>query len=49
MRALPMWPYSQTWGSDPSGVAGLIILVIVIMPMTERLSASLIYLPVQSM
>ena len=35
--ALPTWPYSRTWGYYPSGVAGLIILVIVIMLVTGRL------------
>ena len=35
--ALPTWPYSRTWGYYPSGVAGLIILVIVIMLLTGRL------------
>ena len=35
--ALPTWPYSRTWGYYPSGMAGLIILVIVIMLLTGRL------------
>ena len=35
--ALPTWPYSRTWGYYPSGVAGLIILVIVLMLLTGRL------------
>ena len=35
--ALPTWPYSRTWGYYPSGVAGLIILVIVIMLLTGQL------------
>ena len=35
--ALPTWPYSRAWGYYPSGVAGLIILVIVIMLLTGRL------------
>ena len=35
--ALPTWPYSRTWGYYPSGVAGLIILVIIIMLLTGRL------------
>ena len=34
---LPTWPYSRTWGYYPSGVAGLIILVIVILLVTGRL------------
>ena len=35
--ALLTWPYSRTWGYYPSGVAGLIILVIVLMLLTGRL------------
>ena len=35
--ALPTWPYSRSWGYYPSGMAGLIILVIVIMLLTGRL------------
>ena len=26
--ALPMWPYSQSWGYLPSGGLGLVVLVI---------------------
>ena len=37
--ALPTWPYSRSWGYYPSGMAGLIILVIVIMLLTGRLLA----------
>ena len=35
--ALLTWPYSRTWGYYPSGGAGLIILVIVLMLLTGRL------------
>ena len=37
MGALPTWPYSRTWGYSPSGNAGLIILVIVMMLVTGQL------------
>lgn len=26
--ALPMWPYSQSWGYMPSGGLGLVVLII---------------------
>lgn len=29
--ALPAWPYSRGWGYGPSGVTGLLVLVLVIM------------------
>ena len=34
---LPTWPYRRTWGSYPSGVTGLIILVIISMVLTGQL------------
>jgi len=27
--ALPAWPYSSGWGYGPSGIAGVIVLVLV--------------------
>lgn len=35
--ALPMWPYSGSWGYFPSGIAGLIVIVLLIMLVTGRL------------
>jgi hypothetical protein len=35
--ALPSWPYSSGWGYGPSGVLGLILVVIVILALTGRL------------
>jgi uncharacterized protein DUF3309 len=35
--ALPTWPYSSGWGYYPSGVVGLILLVLVILLLTGRL------------
>ena len=35
--ALPTWPYSRTWGYYPSGVAGVIVLVVLILLLTGRL------------
>jgi Protein of unknown function (DUF3309) len=29
--ALPAWPYSQSWGYGPSGIAGVIVLVLVVL------------------
>jgi len=34
---LPTWPHSRSWGYGPSGVLGLILLVLVILAFTGRL------------
>jgi len=35
--ALPTWPYSSGWGYYPSGGAGLILLILIILLVTGRL------------
>lgn len=35
--ALPAWPYSREWGYMPTGVLGLVVLIIVILLFTGRL------------
>ena len=35
--ALPAWPYSSGWGYYPSGIAGLIVLVLLIMLLMGRI------------
>jgi len=37
LGAVPTWPYSRSWGYGPSGVLGLILLILVIMAVTGRL------------
>jgi hypothetical protein len=34
---LPTWPYSSGWGYYPSGGAGLVLLILVILLLTGRL------------
>ena len=34
---VPTWPHSRSWGYGPSGVIGLIVLVLVILVLTGRL------------
>jgi Protein of unknown function (DUF3309) len=33
----PAWPYSRQWGYFPSGVLGLILVIVVILALTGRL------------
>jgi hypothetical protein len=35
--AFPLWPHSRSWGYGPSGVVGLIVIVLIIMLITGRL------------
>lgn len=35
--ALPAWPHSRNWGYAPSGLAGIIVLVLLVMLLTGRL------------
>lgn len=35
--ALPSWPHSRNWGYAPSGIAGVIVLILLIMLLTGRL------------
>ncbi|MGH7421954.1 MAG: DUF3309 family protein [Candidatus Rokuibacteriota bacterium] len=37
VAALPTWPYSSGWGYYPSGGAGLVLLVLVILLLSGRL------------
>ncbi len=35
--ALPTWPHSKSWGYGPSGITGLIVVVLLILLLTGRL------------
>jgi len=35
--AIPTWPHSRSWGYAPSGVLGLVVLVIVVLLLMGRL------------
>jgi len=35
--ALPTWPYSSGWGYYPSGGAGLVLLILLVLLLTGRL------------
>lgn len=38
LGAAPAWPYSRGWGYYPSGGLGLVLLVVVILLLSGRLS-----------
>jgi hypothetical protein len=35
--ALPTWPYSRSWGYYPSGLLGLLLIIVVMLALTGRL------------
>ena len=35
--AFPSWPHSRSWGYGPSGISGLLIIVLIILLVTGRL------------
>jgi uncharacterized protein DUF3309 len=37
LGAVPRWPHSRSWGYGPSGVLGLILVVILVLALMGRL------------
>ena len=37
LGAIPTWPHSKGWGYAPSGVIGLLVVILIIMLITGRL------------
>ena len=35
--AMPVWPYSRTWGYFPSGLAGLTLSALILLAISGRL------------
>ena len=35
--ALPTWPYARSWGYYPSGLLGIVLIVLIILLLTGRL------------
>lgn len=35
--AFPAWPYARGWGYGPSGILGIILIVVLILALTGRL------------
>ena len=34
--SIPSWPYSRGWGYGPSGILGLVLVVVLILALTGR-------------
>lgn len=37
LGALPTWPYSRGWGYSPSGILGILLIVIIILILTKTI------------
>lgn len=35
--ALPTWPHSRSWGYGPSGIAGVIVVVLIVLLLKGRI------------
>ncbi len=35
--AIPSWPYSRSWGYGPTGVLGVVVLVVVLLVVMGRI------------
>ncbi|MEO8506471.1 MAG: DUF3309 family protein [Betaproteobacteria bacterium] len=35
--ALPTWPHSRSWGYFPSGIVGIVVVILLVMLLTGRL------------
>jgi hypothetical protein len=36
--AVPSWPYSRNWGYYPSGLLGIVVIVVLILALSGRIS-----------
>lgn len=37
LGVIPTWPHSRNWGYGPSGILGLILIVVIVLLFTGRL------------
>jgi hypothetical protein len=35
--AVPRWPYSNNWGYGPSGLVGVLLIVLLLLMLTDRM------------
>ena len=34
--AIPSWPYSRGWGYGPSGILGIVLIVVIVLALTGQ-------------
>jgi hypothetical protein len=37
LGAIPAWPHSRNWGYGPSGLVGVLVIVLIVLLLTGRL------------
>ena len=37
LGAIPTWPHSRSWGYAPSGMLGLVVVILIVLLVTGRL------------
>jgi hypothetical protein len=37
LGAVPAWPYSRSWGYGPSGLLGLVLIIVIILVLEGRI------------
>lgn len=37
LGALPSWPYSRTWGYQPTGLLGVLLLILIVLLLTGKI------------
>jgi Protein of unknown function (DUF3309) len=37
LGVVPAWPYSRGWGYGPSGIVGILLVVLIVLALTGRL------------
>jgi hypothetical protein len=35
--ALPSWPYSRSWGYQPTGLLGIVLIIVIVLLLTGRI------------
>jgi hypothetical protein len=35
--AIPTWPYSRGWGYGPSGIVGILLIILIVLLLTGRI------------
>ena len=36
LGAIPSWPHSRNWGYGPSGILGIVVVVVLVLALTGR-------------
>ncbi len=37
LGAIPSWPHSRSWGYGPSGIVGVLLIIVIVLLLTGRI------------